>query len=233
MSNYNFDGSADGDWDEKGDLSWNEFDWQQFLKRQQKEISRFITFYDQHFEEADRLDKAANRMGWDVQDWSAAEPEMDDDDDAPTSSLTGDDEADEMDLDPYTLHRHPVFVASAGLYAQVRYAWEIVVNRRFKQIDSRITWKFAQSLHDGEMNMVMALQSLDMGDYMLAVVHLKWVLRALNESLTLAPATAQYASDPADFLQQMRIRLFDLREICLRVMQDSREEERRGFREND
>ncbi|KAF0093742.1 MAG: hypothetical protein E1N59_2572 [Puniceicoccaceae bacterium 5H] len=231
MSNYNFDGSADGDWDEKGDLSWNEFDWQQFLKRQQKEISRFITFYDQHFDEPDRLDKAANRMGWDVQDWSAAEPDVEDE--APGTSFSAEEEIEETDFDPYTLHRHPVFVASAGLYAQIRYAWEVVVNRRSKQVDSRIAWKFAQTLHEGEMNMVMALQSLDMGDYMLAVVHLKWVLRALNDSLTLAPQTSQYASDPEDFLQQMHIRLFDLREICLRVMQDSREEERRGFRENE
>lgn len=228
----NYEGHPEGDWEDRGDLSWNEHDWQQFLLRQSQEISRFITYYDQHFMEADRLDRAASRMGWELDDWAGAEPPLDDDEEDDTVDWQ-DAPLDDLHGDPYTLHRHPVFVVSSGIYAQLRYTWEVLLHGKGAQLDARLTWKFAQSLSAGELHIVLALQSLDMGDYYLAVVHLKWFLRALNDTLTLLPMAGKYAQDEADFLWQMRQRCFDLREVALRLMADCREEERRGFRDSD
>ena len=36
MSQYEFEGSNEGDWDEGGDLAWNESDWQVFLRNSDK-----------------------------------------------------------------------------------------------------------------------------------------------------------------------------------------------------
>ena len=42
MNQYEFEGSNEGDWEEGGDLAWNESDWQVFLKNSDKEVARFI-----------------------------------------------------------------------------------------------------------------------------------------------------------------------------------------------
>ena len=64
MSQYEFEGSNEGDWDDTGDLAWNESDWQVFLRNSDKEVVRFMTAYNQVKEQDDRLDAAASLMGW-------------------------------------------------------------------------------------------------------------------------------------------------------------------------
>src|SRR5690606_5477434 len=78
MGNYEFEGHPEGDWDDRGNVSWNEFDWQQFLRRQQKEVARFVSLYDRYLDEADHLDRVAQEMGWDRDDWSVGDG-LDDD----------------------------------------------------------------------------------------------------------------------------------------------------------
>ena len=40
MSQYEYEGNNEGDWDEGGDLAWNESDWQIFLRNSDKEVAR-------------------------------------------------------------------------------------------------------------------------------------------------------------------------------------------------
>lgn len=222
MNNFNYDGHTDGDWEDRGDLSWNEFDWQQFLRRQQKEIARFAALYDQHYLAPERLDLAARDMGWDVADWSLGEGAFDDEDER-------DDEP--GDSDPYTLHRHPVFIVISSLLGQLRYSWEMVLVRRAAGMSAHLCWKYSESLSAIERQALLALQSLDMGDYLLCVVHLKHVLRSVNESLRLLPALLQGAGNPPGLLDPIRTRLFDIREVALRVMMECREEDRQGLQD--
>lgn len=225
MGNYDFEGHPEGDWDDRGNVSWNEFDWQQFLQRQQKEVARFVSLYDRYLDEPDHLDRVAQEMGWDREDWSVGDSFDEDEDEAEAMER-------DLDLDPYTLHRHPVYVVTSGLYAQMRYLWDCFLSKP-STFPARDASRLSNAFAAGEKNLTLTIQAVDMGDFLLGVCHGKLALRAINETMMHLEPLAEMSGDAPRFLQAIRARLFDLRDVCLRVMNDCREEERRGFRDND
>ncbi|HSH09785.1 MAG TPA: hypothetical protein VK995_05320, partial [Oceanipulchritudo sp.] len=165
MTNFNFEGQPEGDWEDRGNLSWSELDWQQFLLRQEKEVSRFLRFYDEcPLEASERLDWVARQMGWDSEDWSVGDyPEDEPEEEGWNPS--GEERRDSFDSDPYTVHRHPVFVVSTGLFLQIRYLWRTALKNRPGPVDSLLCWDFAESLNEAEKHNLMAMQCMDMGDF--------------------------------------------------------------------
>jgi len=229
MNPFQPDNHPEGDGEDRGDLSWNEFEWQRFLGRQSREVARFCSFYDQLAEKPDHLDVIAQKMGWDEDDWTLGD---ENDDDEPWSGFSAEaPEEEENDLDPYTLHRHPVFIVGQGLIRQLQHVVELLIRRREDKLSPSLAWRFAMSLSEIEKNLLLALQSVDVGDYLLGIIHSKMVLRGVNDALALVPVFARLAEDTARFDHEVRKRLFDLREVSLRVMADCREEERGGFRD--
>lgn len=228
MGNYDFNNS-EGEWEDRGDVSWNEFDWQQFLQRQHREVARFVSQYDQHLDAPDRLDRVAQLMGWEREDWSVGDGFEEDGEEF----TLREDEDGAFDGDPYTMHRHPVFVVSAGLYMQLRSLWEVFLSRPGNQISAAQAWKMGTTLSNGERHGLLMIQAVDLGDFLLAVCHGKMALRAINDVLKEVASLDDQPEPGPPFAEALRIRLFDLREVCLRVMTDCREEDRRGFRDND
>ena len=79
MSQYESESNNEGEWDENGDIAWNEADWQKFLRKSDKEISRFISAYNKSKNDPDRLDSIAGIMGWQNEDWASIDDiELDD-----------------------------------------------------------------------------------------------------------------------------------------------------------
>lgn len=228
MTNFNFEGQPEGDWEDKGNLSWNELDWKQFLQRQDKEISRFLRHYDESpVPSTERLDWVARQMGWDSEDWSVGDFPEDDEDIEPWEGGAESSSA-HPDSDPYTLHRHPVFIVTAGLHMQIRHIWRTILKHNEHPLDPLLGWEFAESLNEAEKQGLMAMQSMDMGDFMLCILHLKRALRSLNLCMSLLPSVVQ-ATSAGDFIKQAILaRIFDLRDICIRVIQDCRGEDRRN-----
>jgi|TARA_B110000438_G_scaffold280823_1_gene306414 hypothetical protein len=229
MSSFNYDSGSEGEWEDRGEVSWNEFDWQQFLLRQHKETSRFISFYEQNLSRPDRLDHVASLMGWEREDWSVGEG-FDDEDERKQSESK--DEEGLRESDPYTLHRHPVYVVTAGLIMQTRFFWEAAFAQEGTTLGTQFAWRASSTTAMIERQIILMIQAVDMGDFLLAVCHGKLGLRALNETLALVDDLPS-DGETAHFTEAMRIRLFDTREVCLRVMTDCREEDRRGFRDSD
>ncbi|MEX0322042.1 MAG: hypothetical protein AB3N63_07780 [Puniceicoccaceae bacterium] len=231
MTNHNFEGQSEGDWDDRGNLSWSEVDWQQFLKRQEKEVARFISFYDScPVEQSERLDWVARQMGWDTEDWSVSDFPDEDEDSEPWKP--GDEDSREMpDNDPYTLHRHPVYVVTTGLYLQMRYFWRSILQREEGRINPLLCWDFAETIAEAEKQTVMAMQSMDMADYLLCVIHMKRAMRGLNLAMSMVPQLMATTKSAESYRNAFLVRFFDLREVCLRVMMDCREEEKRNYRD--
>lgn len=220
MSDPDFDHS-DGGWDDfSREPGWSESQWRGYLKGADREMARFLDLYNKLKEAPNHLDEIAVRMGWDAEDMSMAEQEVE------TSGGGADDFADEeIDEGPYTLHRHPVFVVTRGLYRYLHGSWEQFMLHSQTRIAPRLCWQYANSLHHGETNVILALQALDLGDYGLAICHLKNSLSALNQTLALVDQLAH--PNPRyleNFRHEVRIRIFDLRELWLRVMGDCRAE---------
>jgi len=230
MTNFNFEGQPEGDWEDRGNLSWSEVDWLKFLQRQDKEIARFLGFYDQCASSAtERLDWIARQMGWDSEDWSVSE--ISDDEEGEDWNPESDDEHLASDTDPYTLHRHPVYVVCAGIFLQLRYTLRQILEKEETAADKLLTWDFSESLGEAEKHSLMAMQSMDIGDYLLCVVHLKRAMRGINLAMSLLPNLFPPSLDADIFQKGIVSRLFDLREVFLRVMNDCREEDRREFRD--
>ena len=230
MTNFNFEGQPEGEWEDRGNTSWNEVDWQKFLQRQEKETARFLGFYDQCPSSAtERLDWVAQKMGWDSEDWSVSdltdEEELEDwDGQSPEESAIN-------DTDPYTLHRHPVYVVCTGIFLQLRYTVRLILEKEATQGDKLLIWDCAESLSEAEKHSLMAMQSMDIGDFLLCVVHLKRALRGINLALSLLPEVLPSSPTGNTLKKGLVSRLFDLREVFIRVMNDCREEDRRGFKD--
>lgn len=235
MTNFNHEGQPEGDWDDRGNLSWSELDWQKFLHRREKEIARFLQLYDQcPTPSPERLDWVARQMGWDTDDWSVtdfADEDEDDEDSGEDWQEIESEDSGTLDYDPYTLHRHPVYVVGTGLFLYLRYTWRRVLTEKKDAVDGLLSWDFAESLNEAEKHCLMALQCMDMGDFLLCVVHMKRALRGINLSMSLLPQLMRLSEGTEALHQGLLARLFDLREVFLRVMQDCRDEDRRNYRD--
>ena len=221
MSQYEFEGSNEGDWDENGDLAWNEADWQLFLRNSDKEVARFMAAYNKVKNQDDRLDAAANLMGWHRDDWSSADEIELDENDLPVIKSV--DMEDLGNMDPYTIHRHPIYITSNALFSYLRASWEQFMRGNKASNESDLAWGYSVSLADAEKHCIMAANSLDLGDFLLAVCHFKKAHSALNESMRINRLFKhQNSKITKDYIEETDIRMHDLREIWLRVMSDCR-----------
>lgn len=236
MSGSEFDNFSEGDWENHEELAWNEFDWQQYLKKNETEIAKFLSYFHKLKTKNNHLDEIARHMGWDQEDWRAGE--LNDDDgpegeaDAGKSELSPDPLGSK--LDPYTVHKHPVYIVTHGLYQNLFQSWEQFILEYQWALSPFFVSQFSASLHVGEFNAIMAINALDMADYNLTVCHLKNALTAINHTLGLAkripPKNPKLLQA---FNTELTTSIFDLREIWLRVMADCREEHRRRRGDND
>jgi len=214
MINPDSDGLFDNDWDDCGELSWTEADWQKYLANQETSVRDYIKHYDQLPATMDRIDEAARRMGWEL----AEAPEALDE-----SEEIGPEEVFEGDWDPYTLHRNPVYISSRALYLSLLAHWERVAAQP-DRVPAALGITLQALLYRGNEQSLQAVQALEMGDYTLAVLLFKKALRELN--LTLARLNEPDASATplaVRYREYALPRLFDLREIWLRVMNECRQ----------
>lgn len=222
MSNFDSDSPSENEWDDRGELAWNEFDWEHYLREQDEMIHRYIGFYEQLSERADRLDEVAHRMGWDEDNWSS-----DVDFEPPTGSTEIFPEPstpnDERDTDPYTLHKNPVFIATKGIFMTLTHRWQRVADDP-DRVPQQAALEFQNVLHRAEQQSMFAISALDFGDYAMAISLLKRALRELNACFALLNHPAITGVAMENYRQYATPRLFDLREIWLRVMNECRDE---------
>ena len=225
MSNFDPDGPSENEWEDRGDLAWNEFDWEHYLRDQDDVLHRYLAFYEQLKGNPERLDEAAHLMGWDKEGWSSDSPD-DDDDVSSGNDLAGDDRLDGADAepDPYTVQKNPVFIATKAIYLSLRRAWERIATDG-DRVPQTLALAFQTSLYRGEEQAVLGIHALDFGDYAMAISLFKRALREMNVSFSLLDdKVTAHSRSLAGFRQDATPRLFDLREIWLRVMNECRQE---------
>lgn len=218
MSNPNFDHS-EGDWEEfSSEPSWGESQWRSYLQGSDKDTERFLSVYNSVMNKPNHLDEVATLMGWDVEDISLTDEFTFIEEDEERSSS-------ENSSAPYTLHRHPVFVFTRALYRYLHQSWEHYMLHSERSLTPKISWDYSNSLHQGEMNVLLSIQALDLGDYGLSICHLKNSLSALNQTLSLLDQLDHPSSTFLNgFRKEAQIRIYDLRELWIRVMGDCRHE---------
>jgi hypothetical protein len=217
MTNSDSDGLFDNDWEDRGELSWTEADWMKYLGNQDSAVREYQKLYDQLAAVPDRIDEVARRMGW----------ELTDDEPAPKGETEEVAEAEEVfdgDWDPYTLHRNPVYISTRAIYASLIAQWERVATQP-ESVPVAMAVTLQASLYRGDEQVLQAVQALEMGDYTLAICLFKQALRELNVTLARLGEPDVAAHDLARRYRDFALpRLFDLREIWLRVMNECRQD---------
>jgi hypothetical protein len=218
MSDFDSEGPLENEWSDRGELAWNEFDWERYLREQDEAVQRYLGLYEAYRRDADRVDAVAEQMGWEQAEAAeadaAAEKALNEEESA------GFDESDEV----YTLHKNPVFIATKAIYLGLRRPWELMASDGAK-LPTALAVGYLASLHRGEEQATQAIHALDFGDYAMAVSLFKRALSALNHSLSLLNGGG--AAAPRTVLayrEEALPRLFDLREIWLRVIRECRDE---------
>jgi hypothetical protein len=224
MSDFDSDKIPEGDWDDRGELAWNEFDWENYLREQDEVIRRYLAHYERLKGQSDRIDEVAHLMGWDEEVWGTDDMEAEEAADA---------EPNDFDFEPYTLHKNPVFIATKAIYLSLSRNWQGVATEAEK-VAQPLALAFQSALHRGEQQSTLAIQALDLGDYAMAISLFKRALRELNSALALLDEQAiGHHRAAAAFREDALPRLFDLREIWLRVMNECRSELQRPVEEDD
>jgi hypothetical protein len=222
MSNFDPDTPSENDWEERGDLAWNEFDWEQYLREQDDVLHRYLAFYEQLRDHPDRIDEVAHFMRWDETVWtseSSTSEEIETDEEEPEEQ-----EDESCNAEPYTLHKSPVFIATKAIYLSLKRAWERIAIDATK-VPQPLAITLLSSLQRGEEQAILAVQALDFGDFAMAVSLFKRALCELNQTLSLLDERAANGSRSlSHFRSDALPRLFDLREIWLRVMNECRQE---------
>jgi hypothetical protein len=222
MSNFDSDGSTSNEWEDRGDLVWNEFDWERYLREQDESIRRYQGFYEASKGKSERVDLVAEQMGWDIADWTDDIDDTTDDDDEDEEDDDGE-QADEGDV--YTLHKNPIFIATKAIALSLQQSWQLTAASSGSAVTPSLAVAVLSSLHRGEEQAVQAIHALDFGDYAMAISLFKRALGVLNSSLALLNGD-EVTKHPAltDFREVALPGLFDLREIWLRVINECRDE---------
>ncbi|MCU0792994.1 MAG: hypothetical protein MUE42_09130 [Opitutaceae bacterium] len=234
MGNTNSENPSDNEWDDRGELVWNEFDWERYLRQQDEIALRYLGFYEQLRHKSERLDEAARLMGWSVDDWTAdgtldgsEDRDDDEDDDEPTEVDLGD------EGEPYTLHKNPIYIASRALFLSLKRSWEQLADTE-DRIPRKLAMTYYAALLRTEDQAMQAISALDFGDYAMAIALFKRALRELNTTFALLATDEEAESGAlAHYRTLARPRLFDLREVWLRVMGECRAELARPSSEDD
>ncbi len=224
MSDFDPESFSENDWDERGDLAWNEFDWERYLREQDDALHRYLAHYERLVDDPGRIDEVARLMGWDDEaaaDGAGAGGDKTDAGPAPADLPPA---AARGAFDPYTLHQNPVFVATKAIYLSLKRSWERLAGDQERGTQAR-AMAVQTSLYRGEEHAILGVQALDLGDYAMAVSLFKRAMQELNRTLSLANGPDFTANKHlAGWRDQAIPRFFDLREIWLRVIAECREE---------
>lgn len=227
MSKDEFDGASESDWEDRGDVAWNEFDWERYLRAQDETVNRYLAYYETFRNHPQRIDEVARHMEWE------------DGEEAPASTGSADEESDDLpedfgaDSDVYTLHKNPIFIATRALYLRLRRNWELVAGQSGK-VPQSLAVTYLSALQHGEDQAVQAIHALEFGDFAMAISLFKRALSALNGSLALLndPAACGLPTVEA-YRTEALTTLFDLREVWLRVISECRAELQRPVEDED
>jgi hypothetical protein len=225
MSNSDFDKFFDGDWEDTGDLDWNESDWNKFLVSIDQSVQEFTLKYKELSGQKDRLDHTAFKMGWSALDWDQNDSERQSDALIKAFENFMNLEEDETFNEPLSLNKHPAFIAIEGLIHSLLSDLEKWLHTENPRITALDIFRLSNCLHKMELESILGVNALDLGDLTLAIAHLKRSLLELNKAFSFIGTIKNNK-----FQQESYAHLFDLRELWLRVIQDCK---RKPFDQDD
>lgn len=217
MADFDYESNSDSEWDDSWETLWSEHDWEVYLANEKSEIRKYQKLYNRLARSQNRLDEVALFMGWETQ---GENPELE----IPESTL------EPLPDQPYTLHKHPLYISSKALHDWMTEKWSQHVSLCVDPISPVFVLKIQNTISQSDQYGLLAVTALDLGDYTLAIAYFKRGLEQINQLLAqLNKLEAKNIAPLNAFSKHAKIRLFDIREIWLRVMADCRAAAARQF----
>lgn len=230
MKNEGESGSSHNDDWGNSEIHCSEAEWRTILHRGQAEAKRFLKLYKTIpvKDDEDRLDKCAVAMGWQLA--------TSDDGEENNEVLF---EFDEQIKPPppvpvvYSLHNTPEAIAVFALFENIS---ELLLSLSHIAEDQS---HFAQTtcarmltsctgamkaLSKAECDMLLAIDAMDASEHGLATILMKNAMDALNTHFPMLSKMLvgdHLESRAAKIVEEIHASVFDLRELCLRVIRDA------------
>ena len=210
MADFEYESNSDSEWDDSWETIWSEHDWEVYLANEKSEVRKYQKLYNKLARSQNRLDEVALFMGWETQSDN-------------TEMETGESLMEPIPDQPYTLHKHPLYIASKALHDWMTEKWAQHISLCADQISSVFVLKIQNTISQSDQYGLLAVTALDLGDYTLAIAYFKRGLDQINQLLAQLNELETKNIAPLNaYSKHAKIRLFDIREIWLRVMADCR-----------
>lgn len=183
---------------------WSKRDWMKYIKRADSEIEKIASLYNAGKHSGLSLEEIAVQAGWPVDAYNS---------DANLNDLGP---QPEFSKDPLTLINHPIYIVSMALIKSLEADLEILV----KNLDCSpaIAWQISKSLHEASRLIIVAVNSTDLGEDMLANSYYKSAVSCLNSIIAdiekFDAANSPFFEDTKSMATKTG---FDLRELCLNL----------------
>lgn len=182
-------------------LGWTEKDWYAYMKKAEREISRFASLYAVNRLKGYTLEDIARLAGWPVPEETQEYYDG------------GEDDA-EFSNEPWTLLNHPIFIITRALLKCLKDYLSRVIDETRPPAD--VVWNLARAIGDIESSTTVAANSTDLGEDLLAKCGYKATLVKINDLIAKISTLPQPQSEQGmERMRRINGAIFDLRELCL------------------
>lgn len=220
--------------------------WRRILRRADRSVTQFSNFYEHFVRDtagpscgSDCLDICARAMGWQL----SGDDEEEDEDNGNGRGGENTPEARENAaggaasgnpvpaLPVYSLQNLPVSIAATAIYAFAREYWRGIWNGKLgEKLPAAAAAEVLEPLADAHRDLLLGIDAREASECGLAICLLKRALSALNDHFEAAakilvpPEAVKNDEKYADARAAVRLAALDLRELCLRILRETRED---------
>lgn len=196
---------SDNFFDGNAPIGWSERDWFDYLKKSEREISKFASVYSVNRLRGKSLDEIATIAGWPI-------------------PKAGDEYFEESDAEfsdePWTLLNHPVYIITRGLMRCLQEHLGRVIAET--QISPSLVWDISKTIGETSFFMALGANSTDLSEDLLARCNYKMATVKLNEIMAkLSEIETPASIQGAERMRRINAIVFDLRQLCLNLAEES------------
>ncbi len=186
-------------------IGWSERDWFDYLKKSEREISKFASVYSVNRLRGKSLEEIATIAGWPI-------PKFDDEYFEESDA--------EFSDEPWTLLNHPVYIITRGLMRCLQEHLGRVIAETL--ISPILVWDISKTIGETSFFMALGANSTDLCEDLLARCNYKMAAVKLNEIIAkLSEIGIPESEQGAERIRRINAIVFDLRQLCLNLAEQS------------
>jgi len=201
MDNFDSDNS-DFSSDDFQSIDWTVKDCVAYIKKSENEIAKFKEVYIEHRQSGKTLEEIAIMSGWAM---------------SPFENISLEGAEIEFSVEAWTLINHPIYIVTRGLIEAIDFYLGELINA--SECKAANVWKSSLILKDVSRDILLAVNSIDLGEDVFANCHCKKTVSKLNSAISLIDSISIEQNEK---IAQMKMNIynsiFDLRSLCIDIL---------------